>query len=1146
MEFSSRAIFRRKHANGFSYQGFMQGITNQLGITETMPSDLSLPSLLADLHAHAARSGDAALQERLQHWEAELTRAAGGAITVGNINGSTAVAVGNNIYQFVQQFQFQLPPDFVAQLNALRDALEKHAVETLDAAGHTLRVFLASPGDVKDERRLALKVIDKLRTDPGWQKVAIESVAWDKPDDQTPLLAGIDPQDAITQGLPRPAACDIFVALFWSRMGTPLDASRYAKPDGGQYRSGTEWELEEALQAFKDKRRPRVLVYRRTEKILLDPSSRDFKEKLEQWERVQDFFATFNNPDGSIRLAYNAYETSSQFSDLFEQHLKKLLAQLIEERHAADHPTTRPLARDHSTTRLPDHPTTRLPDYSTTRLPDSTAGAWPKGKSPFPGLRAFGPDDALVFFGRGAETDQLLGRLKDPACRFLAVVGASGSGKSSLVGAGLVPRLREGALPGSEKWPVITFTPDAWGKGDPFDALIGALLADPLRLPMGDLGRRLRANAAGLREVLEEHLAHAPEWVRAVLFIDQFEETFTRVPDEAVRQTFCAALDEAARSPRVLIVATMRDDFYHYCVKSPVLSRLINRNQDSTYTLSAPAPLELYEMLAGPAQVAGLAFEPGLVRQLLNDTGAESGALALLAYALDQLYTASAGSGQLTMKAYHAFGGVQGAIGARAQATFAALSAEAQAALPRVFRELVEVDESGAATRKRAPLAQVQSDADCAQLTQKLIQARLLVTSAGATHFASASHLGDEALVEVAHEALFRSWPRLKAWIEEAQDDLILLRQVRSAAAWWASHNRQPAYLWPDERLQPVYQMQDRLNPELTEIEKEFIRSEFDRLLEEIDNPMTTHRRRSFIGERIDTLGDRRPGVSLVGAGQRSLAGNEARLWGDKPEHAGLPDMVWLKVSGGKIKIEGETYTVQPFYIAKHPVTYTQFQAFIDAPDGFQNSRWWKDLAADDKHKRQPDEQNFKFGNHPRENVSWYDAVAFCRWLNARLNWPDIPAKLTLNTLGRYPGLRLLTEWEWQWAATLTPSPLSHKVGEGMGVREYPWGPEWDSAKANTSESGLGRTTAVGMYPAGAAPCGTLDMSGNVWEWCLNEYEKPDNISLNGSNTRVVRGGAWDSYGGGARTAFRYWGHPASRYDSSGFRLGVRPPSLNH
>ena len=298
---------------------------------------------------------------------------------------------------------------------------------------------------------------------------------------------------------------------------------------------------------------------------------------------------------------------------------------------------------------------------------------------------------------------------------------------------------------------------------------------------------------------------------------------------------------------------------------------------------------------------------------------------------------------------------------------------------------------------------------------------------------------------------------------------------------------------------------------------------------------------RALAGRHLAQLGDPRPGVGLIRdrrglaqADRIGLADYETRLWGSKPEHTGLPDMVWLKVEGGNITIGREKFFVQPFHIAKYPVTHTQFQAFIDdVGEGFTNPHWWEGLAADDEHKRAPGEQAFKSGNHPRERVSWYDAVAFCRWLNARLGWPDIPTKLTLKTLGAYTGLRLLTEWEWQWAAT-----------GGHPEYEYPWGPEWDSAKANTNESGLGRTTAVGMYPTGAAPCGALDMSGNVWEWCLNEYDKPTNVSLSGSAARVVRGGSWDFDSYDARAAFRGDPYPGGRNFFRGFRVCVRPPSL--
>ena len=769
------------------------------------------------------------------------------------------------------------------------------------------------------------------------------------------------------------------------------------------------------------------------------------------------------------------------------------------------------------------------------------APAWPKGKSPFPGLNAFGPEDAPVFFGREVETKHLLERLSNPKCRFLVVMGASGSGKSSLVSAGLLPKLKEGALPGSEAWPVLRFSPDALGNGDPFTALTGVLKEPPFRLDPRETRQHLLENQTGLRELLEQHLAGQPEPVQVLLFIDQFEELFTRITDAEYRQKFLTLLNEAINSPRLLTIVTIRDDFFHYFAKFPLLSRLINRNDNSTYTLSAPSMMVLYEMIAGPARVAGLQFENGLVRQILQDTGNNPGALALMAYALDQLYNAAGRKGVLTSSAYQSFGGVQGAIGTRAQEIFDKLSKEAQDKLPIVFSHLLEVDESGTATRKRAPRTRVEQDQACHELVQALVEARLLVTSRGA---------GDQALLEVAHEALFHSWPALKAWIETVQDDLILLRQVRTATALWQKHARQPAYLWPDERLHPVYATRDRLKPDLSASEQEFIRREVERLLEEIDNPVTNHRRRSTIGERLDALGDPRPGVGLVRGilplhavekkvyVPEDLHRGELRFWGDKPEHTDLPDLVWLSVPGGSIQIElsipgvstqieKQTFTLQPFYIAKYPITYQQFQAFVDAPDGFHDPRWWQGLSAIDDHKRKPREQNFKFSNHPRETVSWYDAIAFCRWLNARLGWPA-PVKLEA------PGLRLPAEWEWQWAASA-----------GQPGFEYPWGVSWDGTRANTSESGLARTTAVGMYPAGAAGCGALDLSGNVWEWCLNEFQEPQNIGLGGSEIpRVQRGGAWNVSQDVARAAYRNIYGPAWRNYAYGFRVVVRPSSL--
>jgi hypothetical protein len=435
--------------------------------------------------------------------------------------------------------------------------------------------------------------------------------------------------------------------------------------------------------------------------------------------------------------------------------------------------------------------------------------------------------------------------------------------------------------------------------------------------------------------------------------------------------------------------------------------------------------------MTGPAAKAGLEFEEGLVERILEDTGTGSGALALLAFALHQLYESRSGDGRLTHGAYERFGGVQHAISRRAEKTFQDLASAAQAELEHVFRELVQVDERGVATRQRAPLATIAVSSTASELIDRFVDARLLVREPGEDGLP---------VVEVAHEALFRNWPRLKQWIQETADDHRLRRQIAQLAAYWQSHDRQAEHRWPDERVVEVVAMRE-------------------------------HLQRAIIGVRLALLGDPRPGVGL--------------------RADGLPDLVWCEVPGGEVTLEENAgaFTVEPFQIARYPVTYSQYRAFLDAEDGFNNPDWWEGLWFQvDKPGRQFNRRD----NHPAENLCWLEAMAFCRWLSARLGYE----------------VRLPTEWEWQQAAT-----------GGDSTNEYPWGPDWDGQCANTDESGLSRSTAVGMYPQGASPVGALDMSGNVWEWCLNEYDRPENVTPAGDARRVVRGGAWNNNQTNARAA---------------------------
>ncbi|HVO69566.1 MAG TPA: AAA family ATPase, partial [Aggregatilineaceae bacterium] len=630
-----------------------------------------------------------------------------------------------------------------------------------------IRIFLSSPGDVADERSVALQVLERVQYDPLLRgQITVEVIAWDKPGADTPLLATMTPQEAINQGLPTPAECDIVVVIFWARMGTPLP-DEYVKPDGSRYLSGTEWEYENALQASRAANRPLVVVYRRMQDVSFNPRDPDFGPKVGQWQRVEAFFAAFVNPDGSIRQGHNQYQTPDDFREKFETHLRGLVKRLLEE--------------------PPPSPVVAAAEREVAPLWEG---------SPFPGLRAFTPADAPIFFGRGAETDALVRRLSDPGCRKVAVVGASGSGKSSLVGAGLIPRLAANAIEGSRDWAAVRFTPGELASGDPFEALVVALVRDlPALRADGVLPRvltgQLHEGPEALGGIVEQALGDGPAWAELVVFIDQFEELFSLVKPPHVLP-FIDLLGYMATAPRVRTVLTLRADFYAKCVEYPALADLL---ETTTYPLAAPEVGALHEMVARPADLAGLTFETGLVDRVLDDTGMEPGALALMAYALDELYRECTQAECLTHAAYQALGGVRGAIGERAESTFAALDPEAQASLPDVFRELAEVDERGVAIRRRAGVAQVARTAAARRLVDALTGARLLVQGQGED---------EQPVVEVAHEALLRSWTRLAGWIEDTQDDLRLLRQVRLGAEDWDRAGRNPADVLMGTRLERV------------------------------------------------------------------------------------------------------------------------------------------------------------------------------------------------------------------------------------------------------------------------------------------------------------------------------------------------------
>lgn len=386
---------------------------------------------------------------------------------------------------------------------------------------------------------------------------------------------------------------------------------------------------------------------------------------------------------------------------------------------------------------------------------------------PYPGLVAFGPNQAPIFFGRGKQTDLLLQRFTGHT-RFVAVVGASGSGKSSLVAAGLIPRLQNNSIPGSREWRWYRFTPGGATR-DPVCELAKALPGMDARNEM-----KLREGGASVTELVDHVLLGCPSWAELLLFVDQFEELFTSITDETQRHKFIDVLGQLIATERVRVIVTMRAEFFGRCVESDdfrgALAKWFN---DGSYLLAAPDPEALKQMVEGPAQLKGLSFERGLVDRIVSDTGPRAGNLALMAFALEQLYQNRVDEFLLTWKGYEGIGGVEGAIADRAEGVFNDLlrqgHAELDQAFASVFRELVEVDDdTGVAARKRAPLASLPSDPGTNALIESFTNERLLVTDL------RNSGAANEGTLEVAHEALFRSWARLREWIEARKGHFLL------------------------------------------------------------------------------------------------------------------------------------------------------------------------------------------------------------------------------------------------------------------------------------------------------------------------------------------------------------------------------------
>jgi tetratricopeptide (TPR) repeat protein len=696
-----------------------------------------------------------------------------------------------------------------------------------------IRIFVSSPGDVTAPREIAAQIIERLAQDFARFFSIDPPYLWQN----EPLSASRHFQDDIEL----PSAFDIVILILHQRIGTPLPEKtalrEYRGIDGRVPVTGTEWEYEEALKSAQVKGAPDLLVYRSRGHASVDSwDAAKRGEQLKQLEALDIFWARHFRNQGVFLGAYTEFQTLEEFASRLESHLRQLLTKKI--------------------------------DSSAKQGEQRAPQLWMH--APFRGLESYEFEHAQIFFGQDDVIRRAMLQFTAHASAgtpFLIVLGASGSGKSSLVKAGIIPKLLvPRRVTGLAFLRRVEFRPsDTRENEDIFSALARRLTTNEgpnIGLPelvnsdnsVAELAVHLRTNRAmpayPISLVLDQitSIARANsgilefETAQLVLVIDQLEEIFTNERFTAdTRREFIEMIAGLVHSGRVWVVAAMRKDFWHRVDDVPELAHLAD--DLGRIDLLPPSPAQIGQMIKRPAEAAGLEFEllhegDGTHRSgvPLNEIIAEEivlepGALPLLSYLLDQLYrkdVLEAGGRLLTFGTYERLGKLEGAIATKAEEVIAKCEPEERDALGAVLFSLVQLgnDKSDIEryVARRVPLAIFPAGTPRRRLIEAFlhVDARLLV-----------SDLGDDgvATLRVAHEALLTNWPRAKSIIEETRSDLRLRARLEQAASQWSeakSEDRDSLLLRSGLPLSEAEDLVNRRREDLSSTIIEFVKLSTD------------------------------------------------------------------------------------------------------------------------------------------------------------------------------------------------------------------------------------------------------------------------------------------------------------------------------
>ena len=785
--------------------------------------------------------------------------------------------------------RFQTPAELLNVMPMVRGAI---------AAGRpmmkTIRVFVSSTGDVQKERNLADRVIRSIAAElnvpvrdsyANFQRLAEEDFGpgngGPKPesDNQGSLVLcpyffeyqKFQPSRSDEGQIPNTAEFDLVICILWSRLGT-LPTATLRMPNGSLARSGTEYEIAIALdRAAKNRGLPSLHVYRNRSKPTPPLEPKEEREAFgRQWDSVQELFAHWEHSNhGSLAGTFNNYRNLEEFEDLFREHFRDFLATQVEQ-EIGQNALSRKVRRWNS--------------------------------SPFRGLNAFGFEHAPIFHGRTKAIGEVLEALEEQTRAqrpFVLVVGASGSGKSSLVRAGVLPLLTQPeTIEGIGLWRWALTRPGAGGSGgDCFDALAGALL-EVSALPglhdpesenaVRDLATELREHSDSVAFRVRDALDHAArEWkihhshyleererqlrdagrseedvelarqqremlelprARLALVVDQLEELFTSGFSLEVRQKYISALAGLVRSGRVFILAALRSDFYPSYQEFPELIELAKPR--GKFDLRPPTPYEIRNMIRLPAEAAGLRFEQERetgqrLDQALRDAAAATPeSLPLLEHVLSLLYDAQTARGDdlLRWSDYRELGELKGALARHAETVFSTLRLQEQSAFPLVMRHLVTLGqgEEEVPNRRTVPyndfVAAGETDHD-----QKTGAKGFVDLFVEKRLFVADTDPHGQVTVSVAHEALLREWQRVKEWLTENREFLRMRDRLDSSLRLWLSRGKQKDdLLGPGLPLAEGEKLVKDFEPSLSQEEADYIHSS-----------IAERKRRKQIQERI-------------------------------------------------------------------------------------------------------------------------------------------------------------------------------------------------------------------------------------------------------------------------------------------------------